>query len=130
MTYHKKYDIIPSWYGEFKSNSNFVEPKSWFGEGEKDVWQMTSNICGLEDHYLENITLKNIYLEVDGGVKTFDQVVPEEPVFDYPEANVYGLILPASGIYFRHIKDLNVENLMVKTIRNDSRPYTVYEDVF
>ena len=126
---YKRYDIMPSWYGEFKCNSNFVEPNSWFGEGEKDVWQMTSNICGLEGHYIENISLKNIYLEVDGGLKTFDKFVPEEPVFDYPEAYVYGLILPASGIYFRHIKGLSVDNLIVKTIRKDSRPYTIYEDI-
>ena len=49
---------------------------------------------------------------------------------DYPEVFVYGRILPAKGIYFRHIDGLILENVTVETYRPDEREDFVFEDIF
>ena len=54
--------------------------------------------------------------------------MPEE-AHDYPEVYVYGRILPAKGIYFRHIKGLTLENVTAETYREDARRDFVFEDV-
>ena len=51
-----------------------------------------------------------------GGVKEYNRDVPEKPLSPYPEAYVYGKILPATGFYFRHVKGLSLENIKIKTI--------------
>lgn len=91
-------------------------------------WQLTSNICGLRESPLENIVLKNIHLKLDGGVKEYKKEVPEKGQ-DYPEAFTYGWILPAKGIYFRHIKGLQVDNVTVETYRSDVRQDFVFENI-
>lgn len=93
-----------------------------------DAWQMTSNVCGLPERPLKNITLKNVKLRLDGGVKTYCRDVPETAQ-DYPEAFVYGKILPAKGIYFRHIDGLVLDNVTAKTYRDDAREEFVFDDV-
>ena len=89
---------------------------------------MTSNVCGLKGHPLQNITLRNIRLQLDGGVKEYKRNVPEEGQ-DYPEVYVYGRILPAKGIYFRHIDGLTFENVTVDTYQEDARADFVFEQV-
>ena len=88
---------------------------------EKDVVTARGS-CG-------NIVLKNVHLKLDGGVKAYKKEVPEQPICDYPEVFVYGRILPAKGIYFRHINGLIIDNVTVETYRPDKREDFVYEDV-
>ena len=64
-----------------------------------------------------------------GGVKKYNSEVPEKPLSSYPEAYVYGRILPASGFYFRFIKNLSLENVKVKTIYLDKRQTIIQEYV-
>ena len=89
---------------------------------------MTSNLCGLVGYPLKNITLRNVHLKLDGGVQTYNTSVPEEAQ-DYPEVYAYGRILPAKGIYFRHIEGLTLDNVTVETYRADKRADFVFEDV-
>ena len=89
---------------------------------------MTSNICGLSESLLENITLRNVHLKLDGGVKEYKRDVPEDAQ-DYPEVFVYGRILPAKGIYFRHINGLILDNVTVETYRADAREDFIFDDV-
>ena len=78
---------------------------------------------------LENITLRNVHLHLDGGVESVKREVPEQPVCDYPEVFVYGRILPAKGIYFRHINGLTLENVTAETYRKDIRETVVFDSV-
>lgn len=87
---------------------------------------MTSNVCGLKGIPLENIVLRNVRLELDGGVQEFEKNVPEE-CSDYPETYGYGWILPAKGIYFRYVDGLVLDNVSVKTYRSDVREDFVFE---
>ncbi|MBQ2740090.1 MAG: glycoside hydrolase family 28 protein, partial [Clostridia bacterium] len=58
----------------------------------------------------------------------YNRNVPEEAQ-DYPEVYVYGKILPAKGIYFRHIDGLMLENVSVETYRDDKREDFVFDSV-
>ena len=135
---YEPYEVVAWNYFSYKANDTYQYP--WiFGIAEsfddtedgntaESDWQMTSNICGLKGYPLRNITLKNIHLKLDGGVKTYRKEVPEEAQ-DYPEVYVYGRILPAKGIYFRYIEGLLLENVTVDTYRKDAREDFVFENV-
>jgi hypothetical protein len=89
--------------------------------GASSPWQLSSNMCGLPERHLENITLRNIEMELDGGVQEYSTDVPDGAQ-GYPEINVYGNSLPAKGIFFRHLDGLTLDNVTVKTYRPDARP--------
>ena len=131
---YEPYEAIAWNYNSFRANDNVQDPKvfgvaeSFDGTKKTDDWQMTSNICGLKESPLENITLRNIRLKLDGGVKEYETEVPEEAQ-DYPEVYVYGRILPAKGIYFRHIKGLTLEGVQADTYREDAREEFIFKDV-
>ena len=67
-------------------------------------------------------------MKLDGGVQEYKKEVPEEAQ-DYPEVFVYGRILPAKGIYFRHIIGLTLDNVTIKMYRGDKREDFIFEDV-
>ena len=135
---YEEYEIIPWNYFSYKANDTLQKP--WiFGAAEsfddtdsgntrESDWQMTSNICGLKESPLENIVLRNVRLKLDGGVREYKKEVSEEAQ-DYPEVFVYGRILPAKGIYFRHINGLTLENVTVETYREDKREDFVFDDI-
>ncbi len=124
---YEPYDCMPWNYNSFLANDRRQIPQifgiaeSFDGTQYTESWQMTSNICGLPGNPLENITLKNISMTLYGGVQEYDENVSEEAQ-DYPEVYVYGRILPASGIFFRHIDGLQMENLTVSVLHADKRP--------
>ena len=96
--------------------------------GRNTGWQLSSNVCGLKDRPLENITLRNVHLKVAGGVTEYDKEVPDNGP-EYPEVMVYGWTLPAKGIYFRHVKGLTMDNVTVESYNPDAREDFVFEDV-
>lgn len=99
-------------------------------EMKEKPWQFTSNLCGYPNYYLENITLKNFYIEVDGGVKKGQYVEEIKDRNDgYPEVYANGWILPASGIYFRHIKNLTLDNIKIVPLHEDERETMIFDDV-
>ncbi len=131
---YEPYDIIAWNYASFIANDFRQDPKvfgtaeNFDGRNSQNVWQMSNNVCGLKGKPLKNITLKNIKLSLDGGVKEYNRQVPEDAQ-DYPEVYVYGRVLPAKGIYFRHIDGLTLENVSVTTEREDVREDFVFDDV-
>lgn len=131
---YEPYEIIAWNYFSYKENDFYQDPKvfgiaeSFDGTISTDDWQMTSNICGLKESPLENITLRNIHLKLSGGVQEYKKEVPEDAQ-DYPEVYVYGRILPAKGIYFRHIHGLTLDNVTVETYREDIREDFVFQSV-
>lgn len=132
------YACMPWNYKTYKQNDAWQKP--WeFGTAEnfddtcecntpESNWQMTSNICGLKESPLHNITCDNVKLRLNGGGCKTDKAVPEE-ANDYPEVYVYGRTLPAKGIYFRHIDGLQIKNCKVETYYPDTRDDFVFEKV-
>ena len=129
------YEIVPCYYPYFKAYDWWQDPKVYsthWGTPEmskpREDWQTTSNICGLKGIPLENITLRNVKLGLDGGVREFEKNVKQEAP-DYPQTFGYGWILPAKGIYFRYVDGLVLDNVTVETERPDVREDFVFENV-
>lgn len=96
----------------------------------KGVKMIGMLINGVPGHPIEGLTLENISLEVPGGGTAEAAAVrlPEKEAA-YPEYNMFGKILPASGIYARHVKGIKFQNVRTSTTQPDARPATVFIDV-
>jgi polygalacturonase len=85
-------------------------------------------IAGLPERAIENVTLANIRIQFPGGGTSTDAAreIPELPE-KYPEYSMFG-VLPASGFYCRHVKNLRLLNLQVAFEHEELRPALVCED--
>lgn len=103
------------------------------------AWQLASNICGLRQKYIKNITLRNLDLYMDGGMSEKFNVTVPECSKAYPDVHIYGQILPsnephskilpASGLYCRYIDGLVLENVRIKNYRRDTRETFLFDNV-
>ncbi len=136
---YEPYFTVPSSYTAFVAKDCYQRlwdtasqfrrlPEGTPGFTREDGWQVTSNMTGMPDRPLENITLRNIHLKVAGGVTEYEKNIPE-PTRAYPEIWNLGWTLPAKGIFFRHIKGLTLENVSVDSFMSDAREDFIFEDV-
>jgi polygalacturonase len=86
-------------------------------------------ITGVPGHYITNLTLKNIEIDLAGGgtAEHARQIVPEA-IDNYPEVKTFGPRVPAYGVWARHVKGLKLQNITLKLDSNDLRPAFVCED--
>jgi Glycosyl hydrolases family 28 len=86
-------------------------------------------ITGVPDHYITNLTLQNIEISLAGGglAEHTRQQVPEA-VDKYPEVKTFGPLVPAYGIWARHVKGLKLINITFHLDSNDVRPAFICED--
>ncbi|MDR6562313.1 MULTISPECIES: glycosyl hydrolase family 28 protein [unclassified Arcicella] len=93
-----------------------------------------SIIAGLEDSPTEEIKLSDIHITVpiavnDDFLKTFPSTTPED-LKGYPENRLtFGLKLPASAFYIKHVKGLTMQDITVTYLANDVRPAFYLDDV-
>ena len=86
-------------------------------------------IWGLPELPVEGLRLDNIRLTSNGGGTAKDAArVPEELGAGYPEPGKIG-ILPAYGIYARHVKDLELADITASFQTQDLRPAAIFVDV-
>ncbi|NOZ56514.1 MAG: glycoside hydrolase family 28 protein [Calditrichaeota bacterium] len=87
------------------------------------------SITGLPDHPVENVTLRDIRLEMPGGgsSKLVRLDVPEREAA-YPEYRMFGM-LPAYGFYVRHARNLRFDGVQLAHVRAEARPALVAQDV-
>jgi polygalacturonase len=86
-------------------------------------------ITGTPDQPLENIRLENIRLVfLGGGTKEDAARNPRELGTDYPEPGRLG-IMPAYGLFARHVKGLELANISMSFENEDLRPAMVCVDV-
>jgi polygalacturonase len=84
---------------------------------------------GLPKQALENIRLENIHLFFKGGGTKVDALrLPRELGTDYPEPSRLG-VMPAYGLYARHVRGLELANVSVSFELFDSRPALACLDV-
>ena len=87
-------------------------------------------INGIPGHNIEALTLENIQIEVAGGGTQADaQIQLPEKEKAYPEYNTFGKIMPAYGIYARHVRGVSFKNVQVTAAKPDARPATIFVDV-
>jgi len=86
-------------------------------------------IMGLPEMPVEGVRLDNIRLISNGGGTAKDAArAPQELGAGYPEPGHLG-ILPAYGIYARHVKDLELANIATSFQTEDLRPAAEFVDV-
>ena len=84
---------------------------------------------GLPEHLIEGVRLENIRLIYQGGV-TKEQAAnePRELGTGYPEPSTREL-MPAYGLFARHVKDLELANINFSFLKDDLRPTIECVDV-
>ncbi len=91
--------------------------------GTKNLSQ-GSYIGGIADYMISDICIRNYDIEIAGGGAaelTYQNV--RENKGGYPDAHQFSMKgLPAYGFYFRHAKDITLENVNIKTLEKDYRP--------
>ncbi|MDB5119653.1 MAG: glycoside hydrolase family 28 [Sphingobacteriales bacterium] len=92
--------------------------------------KMTSHITGLPGYDVENVQLNNIrILSMGTGTREDAQIkLPENPT-TYPENRMFGYIIPAGGLFVRHVNGLIVQNCSWLTREKDDRPVIILDDV-
>ena len=91
--------------------------------------QLPSIIAGIADHPAEDIKISNVYLEQSGaGTVEMAALRPDDQANAYPEPTMFGM-LPATGCYMRHVKNVEMSNVEIATVQADARPAFYLEDV-
>jgi polygalacturonase len=86
-------------------------------------------ITGLLEQPIEGLRLENIRLVFKGGGTKADAIrLPKELGTDYPEPSKLG-VMPAYGLYVRHVRDLELANVSVSFEQRDFRPAMACMDV-
>lgn len=86
-------------------------------------------IMGLPGQPIEGVRIENVRLTSKGGGTAEDAARnPKELGAGYPEPGKIG-ILPAYGVYARHVKDLELANITVNFVTNDLRSAASFADI-
>jgi hypothetical protein len=90
---------------------------------------LASSITGLSGMDVRDVTLSNIRIDnaLPSRPEWIGRTVPEKEG-DYPEARMFGM-LPASGLYVRHVTGLRVKDLAFNNAAGEARPAVLLDDV-
>lgn len=85
--------------------------------------------AGMPGHPIEDINLSNIRIYYKGGGVKMDvnMVIPENEK-NYPEPGMFGAI-PAYGLFVRHAKNIQLNDVEFYTLSPDNRPALLFDDV-
>lgn len=90
---------------------------------------LPSVLAGLTERAIEDVKLSNIYLQHTGGAAAeMAKLMPPENELGYPEAPMFGE-LPATGLFMRHMRNVELSNVEVATVAADPRPGVWMQDV-
>jgi polygalacturonase len=86
-------------------------------------------VMGIPGHYIEDLTLSNIRIYYRGGASkdAIDKEVPQN-IDMYPDPYRWKS-MPAYGVYFRYVKGLRVNNVVLRYMNSDERPAFVLDNV-
>jgi polygalacturonase len=91
--------------------------------------QLPSILSGVPGHSIEDVKISDVYFhQVGGGDSAMAAIQPPEREQDYPEPTMFGA-LPATGLFARHVKNLEMSNIEIATERPDHRPAFAMVDV-
>ncbi|TGV00978.1 glycoside hydrolase family 28 protein [Flavivirga rizhaonensis] len=85
-------------------------------------------ITGTPNHKIGTINLENIKIKLPGGGLKANVVEVLEDEKKYPEFTFFG-VLPAYGIYGRHIENLNIGTTTFNIATKDERKSIIFDDV-
>jgi polygalacturonase len=86
-------------------------------------------ISGVPGYYIENVILRDIIINCkgEGELVDIDRPVPENEK-NYPENRMFGSSLPAYGMYIRHARNIEIDNLSFNLMKPDFRPALWFDD--
>lgn len=86
-------------------------------------------MTGTPNHRIGSIHLKDIDITVAGGGSTEDRsITVAEDETKYPEFSFFK-VLPAYGLYVRHLDGLYIESVTINAKEDDKREAFIFEDV-
>lgn len=86
-------------------------------------------ITGVPGFFIRDVVLENIRVRFPGGGTEADAArVPAEDPARYPEQFFFG-VLPAYGLYARHVDGLHLKNVHFELAEPDRRPAVLLTDV-
>jgi len=86
-------------------------------------------ITGIPGHPIRDLKLSNILvLHQGGGTRQDAALDPPELETVYPEPNRFGP-MPAHGFFIRHVRNISMHDVEVRSTKEDSRPALLLEDV-
>ncbi len=100
-----------------------------------DIGPRGSDITGLPGYPVENISVSNIDISVEGGEDVFPsgyiikEVVEGDPALLLDHTTKMHKILPTFGFYCRHVQGLRFSNINIRCEKPDQRPALICDDV-
>jgi len=86
-------------------------------------------IAGIPGALIEDVSLTDIYFhKADGADKAIADSEPDEQVKGYPDPTRFHM-LPAHGLFLRHIRNLEMTNIEFRLDKPDARPAIWAHDV-
>ncbi len=87
-------------------------------------------ITGIPGHRIGHVLLENISITLSGGApaSAANIQVPEK-ITSFPDFFLFGLYLPAYGMYARHVDNLILNNIQFNLENPDERPAILCQDV-
>lgn len=83
---------------------------------------LPSSISGVPGYLVEDVKISDVYLhQTGGGDAEMAALQPPENEAKYPEPEMFGP-LPATGFFFRNLRNLEVSNIEIATETPDARP--------
>ncbi len=90
---------------------------------------LPSILSGVPGYPIEDVQINNAFFQqVGGGTPQLAARVPPENENAYPEPSMFG-DLPATGLFCRHVRNLQVANVEIQTEAPDARAGFWLEDV-
>lgn len=90
---------------------------------------LPSIVAGVPGHPVEDVKISDVYLQqVGGAAEAMAAINPPEKADGYPDPRMFG-DLPATGLFARHARNLELSNVEIATEREDARPAFHLEDV-
>jgi polygalacturonase len=88
-----------------------------------------SSITGLPGMEVRDVTLSHLQFQdaIPGRPDWVKRPIPEKETA-YPESRMFGM-LPASGLYVRHVRDLRLNDLTFIAPPGEARPTVIFDDV-
>jgi len=91
--------------------------------------QLPSIIAGVPGHPIEDLKISDVYLHQIGGAEPgMAAIQVPENAEKYPEPTMFGN-LPATGIYARHARNIELSNVEIATENADARSAFFLDDV-
>lgn len=94
------------------------------GVNGKDNFTQGSFISGIAGHEIENISIRNMNIQmIGGGTPEMAKSPVVEDEGGYPDAHEFSKKgLPAYGFYIRHAENIHLENVHISPLEKDARP--------